>query len=674
MRFDSVGMFWADSFDRRGKNNVQRILAPVPETNWRPKPFPNLSAAKFLSIDCEAKDTELQDYGPGWARGKSELVGASIATEDGCSWYFPFGHTVEPEYNLPREGCIRFLKDALSDPRQPKLGANLIYDVGTLAAAGIDIKGELVDVQFAEALLDESETVNLDDLGHRYLGLGKESNLLYDWCARSYGGKANDSQRANIWRSPPRLVGPYAESDATLPARILPLQYERLLSENLVDLFRMECALIRLLVQMRFAGVTVDIAKAEQIRERLIIGAEAERQKLHRFAGMQVDINSSQSIARAFDKFGYPYNRTEPTKNYPQGQPSFTQDFLDGCKNPLATSINVIRKLEKLRGTFIESYILESNINGKIFCQFHPLRGDASGTRSGRFSSSDPNLQNIPVRDSEWGPLLRSLFIPDPGHKQWRKYDYSQIEYRMLIHFAVGKGADEARHHFNEKPDTDYHDWALDLIAPHAKWDISTKELRKHWRRPTKNINFGIIFGKGEGSLAEDLGVGQKEAKDILLAYHNGVPFAKPTMDFYMEQVQRHGYIQTLLGRRSRFVLWESAARRKKGVKSPPPVPYNVAIRLWPTIKRAYGYRGLNRVLQGSAADMLKAAMFICMRDGIFDRIGVPRLTVHDELDFSDPGGLDKDFDDMKHVMENAIKLSIPVRADYDAGANWGMI
>jgi len=661
-------MFWQDVAVASGRRNVARVMPPIPETGWRPPTyFPNLAAAKVLSIDVEVKDTELNDFGPGWARGKSSICGIAVGTDDGARWYFPMRHEVEPEYNLDPDHVLAWARDNLTRPYQPKTGANLIYDVGTLRAEGVYVQGELVDVQFAEALLDEQSEVNLDELGLKYLGIGKAKNLLYDWCHRYYGGSEKD-QRMNIYRAPPRLVGPYAEGDVDLPMRVVKKQYPLLASQGLVDLFRVECELIPLLVDMRFAGVSVNVARAAQLQQQLIREALEQKAKLRHMVGFDVDVNSSDSLARMFDKLGLSYGMTAPSKNFPKGRPSFTKDFLKVQKHPAAAVINEIRKLDKLRITFLESYILNSHVNGKVHCSFHPLRADDNGTRSGRLSSSDPNLQNIPIRDDIWGPLIRSLFIPDSGHPYWRKYDYSQIEYRMLVHFAVGPGSDEARYRYISDPSTDYHEWALEMVAPQAGWDISTPEGHKKWRRPIKNLNFGLIFGQGEEHTAEVLFMNLAEARKLFAAYHKGVPFAKPTMKATMREAELLGFITTVLGRRSRFDLWESA---DYGTPSTP-LPYEQAIRHYGRIKRAKTYRALNRRLQGSAADLLKVAMWKCYKAGIFAATGVPRLTVHDELDFSDPGTCNEAFREMKHVMETAIPLRIPVIAECDRGDDWG--
>lgn len=665
MRFDAVGMFWEDAQVQRGKRNLVRMMPPIPDTGWVPPSyFPDLSRARVLSVDCETFDPELEDHGPGWARGKGHIVGVAIGADGGGRWYFPIRHTIEPEHNLNPEQVLDWLRIVLANPNQPKVGANLLYDYGWLRSEGVNVAGELVDVQYAEALLVERGEVNLEHLGRKWLGEGKDTTVLYKWLADFYGGKPNSDQRKNIYRCPPRLVGPYAESDADLPLRIIPHQYAHLEREGLVDLFRLECSLIRLLVRMREAGVRVHLGRAEELRERLIKLEEREYEKLKHIVGFDVDIGSGPSLARAFDHLGIRYGRTA------KGKPSFTKKFLTDLQHPVGHVIRDMRKYEKLRGTFVESYILNSHINQMVYGQFHLLRGDDSGTRSGRLSSSTPNLQNIPIRDEELAHLIRGLFIPDEGHEQWRKYDYSQIEYRYLIHFAVGPGSDEARALFNQDPDTDYHEMALDLVGPAAGWDISTPEQRKVKRRPIKDINFGLIFGMGEDAMASRLNLSPHETSRLFKAYHKAVPFAKATMKQCSDEVLNTGVITTILNRRSRFDLWEPSVWGSDA----PALTYEKAILQYGQIRRAFAHKGLNRRLQGSAADQMKMAMARCYYDGIFDVTGVPRLTVHDELDFSDPGGKDEAFREMKHVMETCIPLRIPVRADCEVGPDWGHV
>lgn len=658
MRTDAIGLFWEDRPAARGRERIARVMPPIPDTGWTPpRDFPNLSGARVLALDTETKDPELKEHGPGWARNKGHVIGVSIATHD-ASWYFPVRHEIEPEHNMDPDKVFAWLRDTLADPHVPKVGANLLYDLGWLRHEGVEVRGPLHDVQYAEALLNEAAPVDLDALGSKYLGIGKETSLLYQWCADYYGGPVSGKQRANLYRAPPRLVGPYAEGDATLPLQVLAHQWRALAREELLHLFSMECRLIPLLLEMRWRGVRVDVDRAQQASDAIAKRTELIQARLNELAGFQVSVNNANdSLTRLFDQFGLSYGRT------PTGKPSFTKDTLAGTDHPAVALVQEIRKLEKLRGTFIESYILGANVDGRVYCSFHPLRGESGGTRSGRFSSSNPNLQNVPSRDEELAPLIRGFFVPDEGCVGWRKYDYSQIEYRFLLEFAVGPGADEIREYFRAHPDTDYHDRVIQQIRE--------KTGRTLDRKPAKNINFGLIYGMGIPKLTHSLGLGKKEGKELFEAYHLGVPFAKPTMEQASMEAETLGYVTTILGRRSRFDLWEPATYGRDAIA----LPYEKACAYYGRVRRAYVHKALNRRLQGSAAELMKVAMLKCWEDGVFAETGIPALTVHDELDFSDPGGKDEAFNEMQHIMETAIPgLKVPVRADFEFGPDWGHV
>ena len=437
-----------------------RELPPVPNTGWTPpRELPNLDSAVRISFDCETYDPFLTDdgpiakQGPGWARGKGHIVGVSVGAVDALgntgAWYLPVRHTVGSEVNLPTGAVFRWLHDVLSNPRTPKVGANLIYDIGWLAHENIYVNGELHDVQFAEALLHEDGHTNLEYLGRKYCGEGKDSSLMYDWLAAAYGGAADSKQRRNIHRTPPQLVGAYAESDASLPLRVLDAQLPLLAAEGLGDVYRMECDLIYLLVRMRMAGVHIDLNKAEQLYDDLGRAIPSMYDAIGNEYGYRIESTSNANLGRLFDRIGIKYGRTE------NGQPSMRKDWLKALDHPVGKAIIDIREHEKLRGTFLKSYLLDAHVNGFVYCNFHPLRGEDEGTRSGRFASNVPNLQNIPSR-TPLGKQIRQAFVPDPGHSHWKKYDYSQIEYRMLVHHAVGDGSDDVRARFNAEPDRDW--------------------------------------------------------------------------------------------------------------------------------------------------------------------------------------------------------------------------
>lgn len=659
-------MLWNDFSEKPVRSRVS-VVAGVPQTGWEaPREFPNLSGAKVLAIDTESYDPELLDNGAGWARNRSHMVGASIATDDGHSWYFPIRHSVCPEQNMPVEPVIRFLKDVLETPNVAKVGANLLYDVGMLQHEGVHVKGALWDVQYAEALLVEQGRVNLDHLASKYLGKHKETSLLYEWSQQSYGGDIND-QRANIHRCPPSLVGKYAEADASLPLEVFPHVWKELHKQGLHKLYRMECELIPLYVAMRYAGVRVDLEAAEILSHDLTQAYNTERFKLYDVAGFEVNVNSGDDLAKLFDSQGLHYPITET------GKPSFVKDWLNQHEAPLAQQIVEVRKLLKLRDTFVDK-IRNVNIDGKLYPQFHPLRGTGGGTRSGRYSSSgDMNVQQIPSRDSVWSKRIRGLFVPDIGHKYIRKYDYQAIEYRFLAHFAVGAGADELRKAYNDNPHIDYHNIVMDMVAPVAGWDVSTAELKAQRRKPLKTINFGIVFGMGEAKLSRSLGLSHTEGKDFLKQYHQSLPYAKATMKACGDFAESNGYIDTILGRRSRFEMFEPIDWADQNDKTP--LPWRSAIG-----KYGYGnvrltglHKALNRRLQGSAADLLKKALHKSFTEGVFDRTGLPRLLVHDEILLSLPEEYDTEaLNEMQHIFETALPLRVPILFEGEQGTNWG--
>lgn len=655
MRDDAIGFFWRDLPTKRGQ--IARQQPPIPDTGWLPpREYPNLAGAKALCIDVETYDPDLEKHGPGWARGKGHIVGAAVGTDDGHRWYFPIRHTVEPEWNLDPGHTLAWLAHTLAGP-QPKLGANIIYDIGWLRQEGVFVAGDLMDVQYAEALLHERGNVALDDLGEKYLGRGKDTNLLYKWCADYYGGNPTDIQRKNIYRTPPRLTGPYAEGDVDLPFHIMHKQWPQLVREGLMPVFKLECMLIQLMVEMRFAGVTVDVEQAHAVRAMLVKHNDKLHDKLRQELGFHVEVDSGRSLARVFDVLRLPYSMTA------HGNPSFTAPFLERQEHPLVEDILAIRRNDKLIGTFLDGYIINSHVNGKVYGEFIQLRSDGGGARSGRMASAHPNLQNIPTR-TKLGKRMRQIYVPDPGHGEWLKVDYSQIEYRCLAHFATGPGADELRSRYINDPLVDFHELIRELVLQLTG--------QNHERGPIKTINFGLLYGMGPHKLIAQLGVSKKVGKELFESYHKGAPFIKVTFDAASDEAARTGIMTTVLGRRSRFDLWEPAEYGKGGRGHA--LPYEEAVRQYFNPKRAYTHKALNRRLQGSAADIIKVAMLKCWRDGIFAATGVPRLMVHDELDFSvvDPQGSAQAFGAMKHTMETALPLRVPVQAVMSRGANWG--
>lgn len=673
MRDDSVGFFWEEIQVKEKRVSYDRPTPPIPDTGWvAPGEFPRLRDARVLGLDTETKDRALMEKGPGFRREGEEgahIVGMSVGTPDGGRWYFPMRHKIAPEQNLNPDHVLDWARDNICTEGQVKVGANLSYDVDALWSENVPVTGPFIDVQHAEALIDSNRfTYNLDALADTYLGESKVKNELAEWIERAYGDGAN--YRAHIWASPACLVGPYAEGDVDLPLRIWSKQKLILEQQFMMGLFDLETELIPMMVQMRQSGVRVDIDYATRLDDELTQGILETDARLKALTGGRLVLDPDKDIpkdelAAIFDAAGVAYPLTAG------GKPSFVKEWLERVNHPAGELVRHRRQLQKYRNTFVRSYILDKHVNGRIYALFHQLKGDENGTVSGRFSSSLPNLQNIPARDEYWGPKLRALFIPEDG-EQWVRHDWSQIEYRFLAHYARGPSGEAVRNRYRTDPSTDFHEMTLDLVAPFAGWDISTPGMRKQWRKPVKNINFGLVYGMGVDTLIGYLGLSREQSEYIIQQYHNAVPFVRATYDVASSRATDRGFIQTVFGRRARFDFWEP----RWGVNTVGHgLRYDQAVEMWgPKIRRAYTHKALNALLQGSAADLMKVAMRDIHKSGATKVVGVPKLTCHDELGHSANRSKQhvEAINEVKHIMENCMTLQVPIIAEQSWGNNWG--
>lgn len=690
-----MGLFDGVDLIRRKDAGI-RSLPLIPKTGWRAPEFPNLSSAVMIGLDTETKDPELQQAGPGWARGRGHIVGYSLSAVDRQGnygkWYFPMRHEVDGGDNLDANQCLAFAKHALETPGVPKVGANLIYDLGWFAEEGVNVQGPFHDIQFAEAIIDNNAFVGLDILARKYLEEQKQSDQLKEWIIAAYKPPPSYWRR-EIYRSPPSLVGPYGESDADLPLRIIQKQWSVIAAEGLGQIYDLEHGLLPMIIAMRRAGVSVDVPYAERMQYDLAADIEALYKRVEYEFGYKLvntkgdESSDSRQIGKLLDHLGITYPRTAPTKTAPNGNPSIQKEWLEALEHPIGDLLHDIREHEKIKGTFVESYILNKNINGKLYPVFHPLKGETNGTSVGRFASSDPNLQNIPSR-TKLGKKVRTAFIPDRGHAYWRKHDYSQIHYRILAHNAVDDGdgsAERLRQRYIADPGTDYHLDVYKQVAPFMGWSqdytlvrndegkLDFNEEIKMKRRPIKNVNFGLLYGQSAKALAYKAGFSGQQADNFFNSYHSGAPYVRPTMQAISNEAERFGFVTTLLGRRIRFDKWEPRGynREKK-----PALTYERALTAYGSfIQIAFLYRAVNYKFQGSEPDIMKTGMLNCWNSGVFDYTGVPRLTVHDELDWSvweDSPMMDEAFRFIKHTMEQAIQLRVPVKVDSTRGPNWG--
>lgn len=646
---DEDGMFWSDPIVVRASAAIPRRKPSVPDTGWRPPDhFPDLSSAKRIAVDIETHDPDLRIRGSGVYRGNCELVGVAIGTDDGYRGYFPIAHA--DSANFDKAVVLDWLKIQLGRPHQAKVGAHLYYDLAILAAEGVQVKGIKYDVQVAEPLLDENLLeYNLESLAQRYLGEGKVEGAMVQWARAAFGCKAKDV-KGYMREIPAMLAGPYAEGDVDLPLRLLEMQERKLDAQNLTALFDLESRLIDPLLRMQQTGVRIDPSKADQVGEML------DRRFKDAVAVMGGAYhNDKEYLQRVFDREGLVYPRT------PKGAASFRKEWMQGTDHWLCKAVVEARKYEKMRGTFIDGYLTEYNVNGRIHCNFHQLRTDANGTVSGRFSSSNPNLQNIPSRDLELAPLIRSLFLPEEG-KQWWKKDWSQIEYRLIVHFAAAlalPGARDAMLRYVNDKETDFHRVVGEIVGIP--------------RRDAKHVNFGIAYGQGAALLAINLGVSIDEARRVLALVRDNAPFIPLLAEHCTAGVTREGMLTTLFGRRRRFDMWEN--RHNRDHNNRVWLTREDAERKWgrANIKRAGTHKALNAKIQGSAADIMKKAMVDIWDAGIFDVLPI-HLTVHDELDGSigDSKVELEALKEMHHIMENCVQLSIPLLAEGSVGADWG--
>jgi DNA polymerase I-like protein with 3'-5' exonuclease and polymerase domains len=606
-----------------------------PQTEWLPpQDFPDLSSYSEIAIDLETKDPDLKTIGSGSVIGRSKIVGIAVAVQD-WKGYYPIAH--EGGGNMDKSMVLKWFQDVLNTDAI-KIFHNAMYDVCFIKAAGLKINGMVVDTMIAGSLVDENRfRYDLGSMGRDYLGIGKNETVLKE-TADLWGVDA----KSEMYKLPAMYVGEYAEQDAELTYKLWQEMKKQMYHEDVEDIFKLETELFPCLVDMRFLGVRVDTEAAYTLKQQLIEEEKECLQKIKKETSVDVQIWAARSIEKVFQKLNLPYDLTAKTRS-----PSFTKNFLQNHPHPLVKQIARAREINKSHTTFIDT-ILKHQHKGRIHAEINQIRSDSGGTVTGRFSYNNPNLQQIPARNKELGPRIRSLFIPEEGC-QWGCFDYSQQEPRLVTHYASLDGlygVDEVLNAYNDG-EADFHRIVADMA------DIP--------RDQAKTINLGLFYGMGKNKLQAELGVSKENAEALFRTYHDKVPFVKMLMESVMRRAQDKGRVRTLLGRRCRFNLWEP---NQFGIHRA--LPHEEALaEHGPGIKRAFTYKALNKLIQGSAADMTKKAMVDLYKEGI-----IPHIQVHDELDIS----VDNNADKIKEIMESAVQLEVPNKVDYESGPNWGTI
>jgi len=619
----------------------------APDSEWvPPSEFPDLSGAKQIAIDLETRDPDLMKRGPGWPVNNGEVVGYAVAVDGWCA-YYPIGHTGGG--NLDRRLVENWMKKVCAT-NADKVFHNAQYDVGWLRAHGIEVNGRIIDTMVVASLLDENRrSFSLNSVAYDYLDKVKSEKDLIA-AAREFGL----DPKAEMWKLPAMHVGPYAQTDAELTLELWNFFKVKVGQEGLQEIVDLELALLPCLVDMTSRGVRVDLDAAAKTRDALIRREKNVVREIKKLVGNHVEIWAAKSLADAFDKLSVSYPRTAT------GAPSFTKAFLTAHEHPLAKMVVDARALNKIQGTFISSIMKHVGDDGRIHGHINQIRSDDGGTVSGRISMNNPNLQQIPARDPELGPMIRSLFLPEEGEK-WASIDFSQQEPRILVHYAsvFGKsrslplrGVEEFVDGYRNDPTMDFHTMVADMAQ------ISRKQA--------KTINLGMMYGMGAKKMADQLDIPLEEAKELINQYHQRVPFVKMLMRGVTDRLNdkgSFGAIRSLKGRKCRFDLWEPDSFEMNKA-----LPYHEAVRQYgqtTRLKRAYTYKALNRLIQASAADMTKQAMVDVYRTG-----KIPLIQIHDELAVSVTGK--EEAQSIANLMTNAIDLDVPSRCDIEIGASWG--
>jgi DNA polymerase I-like protein with 3'-5' exonuclease and polymerase domains len=608
-----------------------------PQTEWLPsETFPDLSNYCEIAIDLETKDTDLVKMGSGSITGNGKITGIAVAVS-GWSGYFPIAH--EGGGNMDRKMVLKWLQDVLNTPSD-KIFHNAMYDVCWLRSIGLKIQGRIIDTMIASALVDENQMkYDLNNCARRYTGKGKDEAALYE-AAKSWGVDA----KAEMYKLPAMYVGAYAEKDAELTLALWQKLKNEIDQQDIWNIWQLETELFPCLVEMSFLGVRVNEEQALKEKEILLEQEKNLLLDVKKETGLDVQIMAARSVAKVFDKLNLPYERTQKSK-----EPSFVKNFLQNHPHPVVKKIAQAREINKSHSTFIDS-ILKHAHKGRIHAGINQLRGDNGGTVTGRFSYSNPNLQQIPARNKDLGPRIRSLFISEEGHR-WGCFDYNQQEPRLVVHYASLQnlyGVNDVLDAYKEG-NADFHAIVADMA------EIPRKQA--------KTINLGLFYGMGKNKLQAELGINKERADELFKQYHGKVPFVKQLMDSVMKRAQDSGKIRTLLGRLCRFPLWEP---NQFGIHKA--LPHEQALaEHGPGIRRAYTYKALNKLIQGSAADMTKKAMIELYKEKI-----IPHIQVHDELDISVKD--DKEAKKIVEIMEFAVELEVPNKVDYESGENWGNI
>ena len=701
----------------------------------------DLNGIDTVALDIETYDPNLKTKGLGAIRGDGFITGIAVATSKDTV-YFPLHHSDHIKSDSEKKNFWdQMNKKILQNTNITKVFHNAIYDVCWIRAeTGKMLKGRIVDTMVAASVIDENRfKYSLDALAKDILDDKKYKYDLQEKTFQWSGGMQRDPM-SNMHKLPSHVVKEYAKQDVSLTLRlwnvfnekldkVLFTKYEQefdkknnkwkrkkdkngndiiLEQKTCRNIFELETKLFPCLVDMKFKGVRIDTQKLESFGKKLKCRRDNLLNIIKKHTKIDVQLWAANSVKDLLKN----QNITNYEKTPKSGMPKLPKDYLKTHANRFLRMLSKAREADKAVNTFIEG--LKGYIyNGRIHADINQIRSDAGGTVTGRFSMSNPNLQQIPAK-GYYGKKMRELFLPEEGC-QWGSFDYSQQEPRIVVHYAIKHGLTETQE-LADKFDSDEADFHQ-IVADMANIP----------RKQAKSINLGLFYGMGKGKLQAELNLNQADAKKLFDTYHDKVPFVKELSDNLMKFAKKHRLVFTLEDRFCRFDTYENANKKwnnkerkfeewdpeAKEIKNEKTgeITYQgdwIVPKLmskdaaWEKFKLqfnskakskaeggpgkveelttegrnswfaqyftpAFTYKALNKLIQGSAADMTKKAMVDLYEKGI-----VPHIQIHDELCVSIKNNETRIT--VQETMEKAIQLEIKNKVDCKTGPNWGTI
>ena len=645
----------------------------------------DLKGINTVAVDIETYDPNLKTKGLGAIRNDGFICGIAVATGKDTA-YFPLHHS-DTELTMGKKLKIwKVLNEKIfQNEKITKVFHNAMYDVCWIrAVTGSMIKGRIVDTMIAASVIDENRfRYSLDALSKDYIGDSKYKYDLQQKTLEWSGGMVKDPM-SNMHRLPSSIVKDYAKQDVDLTFKLWNL-FDKKLDEVLYTkengeqktcrkIFELETKLFPCLVDMKFKGVRIDVQKAKKFGAHLKKRKDQIVTAIRKRTTKKIDIWAAASIKILLDHLDIKDYKVTPKSKMPQ----LPKDYLKTHKNKCLRMIAKAREYDKAANTFVDG-LLDYVHNGRIHADINQIRSDSGGTVTGRFSMSNPNLQQIPAR-GYMGKKMREMFLPEEGH-EWTSLDYSQQEPRIVVHYAIKLGlpGTEELHKEFDKEDADFHQ----IVADMAK--IS--------RTQAKTINLGLFYGMGKLKLQKELGLDRVNARKLFDEYHNKVPFVRQLSQDLIQFAKDNRLLFTLHDRFCRFNKWETTDREwnpetnrfnevplyteqeaRQAFKAEILEKYkenkvdkNYMDHFEKYYTPAFTYKALNRLIQGSAADMTKKAMVDLYERGI-----IPHIQIHDELCLSIKS--EEDIQTVKEIMENTIILEIKNKVNYKKGENWGII